>query len=101
HIELAMCEVEQLHDAEDHRVAERNERVERAEHDPVQELLKEDVEDCHRPAGPSANLRTGTGAKTPVHDLVMRVSRYCGSVQAPPLPSSTTKFERARVFSGV
>jgi hypothetical protein len=26
---------------------------------------------------------------------------YCARVQAPPLPSSTTKLERARVFSGV
>ena len=41
HVEVAMGEVQQLHDAEDHGVAERHQRVERAEDEPVHQLLGE------------------------------------------------------------
>ena len=48
HVDLAVREVQQLEDPVDHRVAERDQRVDAPERQPVDELLNEEVPGPHR-----------------------------------------------------
>jgi hypothetical protein len=56
HQDVAVGEVDQAHDAVDHGEADRDQGVERAEHQPVEQLL-EDIGVAHGPAPSGAKPR--------------------------------------------
>ena len=69
HQHVAVGEVDQVHDPVDHRVAQRDERIQAAQHETVEDLLQESVERTH-------HVRTGA----PAHPQFRRKDRTDGVV---------------------